>query len=92
MNQTSRPVTQVVSPGPVIEGAHAAEHFGTRGLDHLGPFLLFDHLESERRSDYVRDEHAQRSNRPQRTSPWQVDTRRAARRVRRTTADDQDNP
>jgi redox-sensitive bicupin YhaK (pirin superfamily) len=54
MNVSSRPVAQVVTPEPVIEGAgvHLRRSIGTRGLDHLDPFLLLDHFESANRSDY----------------------------------------
>ena len=40
MSQTSRPVTQVVTPEPVVEGAgvHLRRSLGTRSLDHLDPF------------------------------------------------------
>src|SRR5947209_13648244 len=48
MNQSSRPVAQVVTPEPVVEGAgvHLRRSIGTRKLDHLDPFLLLDHFES----------------------------------------------
>ena len=54
MSQVSRPVARVVSPEPVIEGAgvHLRRSIGTRGLDHLDPFLLLDHFESANPSDY----------------------------------------
>jgi hypothetical protein len=41
-------VARVVTPEPVIEGAgvHLRRSIGTRGLDHLDPFLLLDHFES----------------------------------------------
>lgn len=50
----SRPVTQVVTPEPVVEGAgvHLRRSIGTRGLDHLDPFLLLDHFESVDPADY----------------------------------------
>ncbi len=52
--ETSRNVTRVVTPQPVIEGAgvHLARSIGTRELDHLDPFLLLDHFESAVPSDY----------------------------------------
>src|SRR5207247_2935814 len=48
MSQSSRPVAQVVTPEPVVEGAgvHLRRSIGTRKLDHLDPFLLLDHFES----------------------------------------------
>ena len=48
MSQVSRPVARMVTPEPVIEGAgvHLRRSIGTRGLDHLDPFLLLDHFES----------------------------------------------
>src|SRR5882672_5264164 len=54
MNQSSRPVAQVVTPEPVVEGAgvHLRRSIGTRKLDHLDPFLLLDHFESARPADY----------------------------------------
>jgi quercetin 2,3-dioxygenase len=54
MSQTSRPVAQVVTPEPVVEGAgvHLRRSIGTRRLDHLDPFLLLDHFESIRPEDY----------------------------------------
>jgi quercetin 2,3-dioxygenase len=54
MSQSSRRVAQVVTPEPVIEGAgvHLRRSIGTRGLDHLDPFLLLDHFESVTPADY----------------------------------------
>jgi quercetin 2,3-dioxygenase len=54
MSQVSRPVARVVTPEPVIEGAgvHLRRSIGTRGLDHLDPFLLLDHFESANPPDY----------------------------------------
>ena len=54
MSYTSRPVTQVVTPEPVVEGAgvHLRRSLGTRSLDHLDPFLLLDHFESAKAADY----------------------------------------
>jgi redox-sensitive bicupin YhaK (pirin superfamily) len=50
----SRPVSRVVTPEPVVEGAgvHLVRSIGTRGLDHLDPFLLLDHFESVDPPDY----------------------------------------
>jgi quercetin 2,3-dioxygenase len=54
MSQSSRAVTQVVTPEPVVEGAgvHLRRSIGTRKLDHLDPFLLLDHFESASPADY----------------------------------------
>jgi len=54
MSESSRAVARVVRPEPVIEGAgvHLRRSIGTRGLDHLDPFLLLDHFESTRPEDY----------------------------------------
>src|SRR5205823_1842821 len=54
MSQSSRPVVQVVTPEPVVEGAgvHLRRSIGTRGLAHLDPFLLLDHFESVNPADY----------------------------------------
>jgi hypothetical protein len=54
MNRFSRPVRQVVTPEPVVEGAgvHLRRSLGTRKLDHLDPFLLLDHFESVEPADY----------------------------------------
>ena len=54
MSQSSRPVTQIVAPEPVVEGAgvHLRRSIGTRKLDHLDPFLLLDHFESVSPADY----------------------------------------
>jgi redox-sensitive bicupin YhaK (pirin superfamily) len=54
MKQSSRSVARVITPEPVVEGAgvHLRRSLGTRQLDHLDPFLLFDHFESVTPSDY----------------------------------------
>ena len=54
MSDVSRVVARIVRPEPVIEGAgvHLRRSIGTRGLDHLDPFLLLDHFESSRPEDY----------------------------------------
>jgi redox-sensitive bicupin YhaK (pirin superfamily) len=54
MSPSSRPVAQIVTPAPVVEGAgvHLRRSIGTRGLDHLDPFLLLDHFESADPGDY----------------------------------------
>jgi redox-sensitive bicupin YhaK (pirin superfamily) len=54
MSLLSRPVAQIVTPEPVVEGAgvHLRRSLGTRRLGYLDPFLLFDHFESVRPTDY----------------------------------------
>src|SRR5438270_9692230 len=54
MKASSRPIVHVITPEPVVEGAgvHLRRSIGTRGLDHLDPFLLLDHFESVRPADY----------------------------------------
>jgi redox-sensitive bicupin YhaK (pirin superfamily) len=54
MKQSSRSVARIITPEPVVEGAgvHLRRSLGTRQLDHLDPFLLFDHFESVTPSDY----------------------------------------
>ena len=54
MSESVRPVASVVKPEPVVEGAgvHLRRSIGTRGLDHLDPFLLLDHFESVDPADY----------------------------------------
>ena len=54
MSPSSRAVTQVVTPEPVVEGAgvHLRRSIGTRQLDHLDPFLLLDHFDAVDPGDY----------------------------------------
>jgi redox-sensitive bicupin YhaK (pirin superfamily) len=54
MAETVRAVARVVTPEPVVEGAgvHLRRSIGTRGLDHLDPFLLLDHFESREAAEY----------------------------------------
>ena len=54
MSDASRAVARIVTPEPVVEGAgvHLRRSIGTRGLDHLDPFLLLDHFESVEPADY----------------------------------------
>jgi redox-sensitive bicupin YhaK (pirin superfamily) len=54
MSEISRPVAHIVTPEPVVEGAgvRLRRSIGTRGLDHLDPFLLLDHFESAVPADY----------------------------------------
>lgn len=55
MSPSSRRVTEVVTPEPVIEGAgvHLRRGIGTRRHDHLDPFLLLDHFDSMSPADYA---------------------------------------
>jgi redox-sensitive bicupin YhaK (pirin superfamily) len=50
-----RAVAEVVAPIPVTEGAGVAlrRSIATRRLDHLDPFLLFDHFGSDDPAEYV---------------------------------------
>ena len=54
MTQSSRPVTQIITPEPVVEGAgvRLRRSIGTRQLDNLDPFLLLDHFDSVEPGDY----------------------------------------
>jgi quercetin 2,3-dioxygenase len=54
MSLTSRPISQVIVPTPVVEGAgvHLVRSIGSRSLDNLDPFLLLDHFESADPRDY----------------------------------------
>ena len=54
MAETVRAVARVITPAPVVEGAgvHLRRSIGTRGLDHLDPFLLLDHVESREPAEY----------------------------------------
>lgn len=51
---SQRRVASVVEPQPVVEGAgvRLKRSIGTRSLDHLDPFLLFDHFASTNPDDY----------------------------------------
>jgi len=54
MSERVRAVSRVITPEPVVEGAgvHLRRSIGTRGLDHLDPFLLLDHFQSTVPADY----------------------------------------
>src|SRR5438046_1364263 len=54
MSQCARPVVQVVTPEPVVEGAgvHLRRSIGTRRRERRDPFLLLDHFESVSPADY----------------------------------------
>jgi redox-sensitive bicupin YhaK (pirin superfamily) len=49
-----REIGLILHPSPVIEGAgvHLLRSIGMRQLNHLDPFLLLDHFESNSASDY----------------------------------------
>ena len=56
MTDTVRPVTRMVTPTFVMEGAgvRLQRSIATRTLDYLDPFLLLDHFGSDNPDDYVR--------------------------------------
>ncbi len=51
-----RKVLQIIEPQPVIEGAgvRLKRSIATATLDHLDPFLLFDHFGSSNPDDYIK--------------------------------------
>ena len=56
MSNQSRKVLQIFKPQPVIEGAGVKlkRSIATATLDHLDPFLLFDHFGSANPDDYIK--------------------------------------
>ena len=56
MTTQSRKVLQIVKPQTVMEGAgvRLRRSIATATLDHLDPFLLFDHFGSKNPDDYVK--------------------------------------
>jgi len=56
MSNQSRKVVQIIEPRPVIEGAGVKlkRSIATATLDHLDPFLLFDHFGSSNPDDYIK--------------------------------------
>jgi hypothetical protein len=56
MSNQSRKVLQIIKPQPVIEGAgvRLKRSVATATLDHLDPFLLFDHFGSDNPDDYIK--------------------------------------
>jgi redox-sensitive bicupin YhaK (pirin superfamily) len=56
MTDTIRPVTRVITPTFVMEGAgvRLQRSIATRTLDYLDPFLLLDHFGSDDPDDYIR--------------------------------------
>lgn len=55
INQT-RNVAKIIEPYPVVEGAgvRLIRSIATAELDHVDPFLLFDHFGSKDPSDYIK--------------------------------------
>jgi redox-sensitive bicupin YhaK (pirin superfamily) len=56
MNTQSREVIDTIKPQAVMEGAgvRLRRSIATATLDHLDPFLLFDHFGSENPEDYIK--------------------------------------
>jgi len=56
MSNQYRTVSQIIKPQPVIEGAgvRLKRSIATATLDHLDPFLLFDHFGSGNPDDYIK--------------------------------------
>jgi redox-sensitive bicupin YhaK (pirin superfamily) len=56
MSNQSRKVLQIIKPQPVLEGAgvRLKRSIATATLDHLDPFLLFDHFGSGNPDDYIK--------------------------------------
>jgi len=56
MNNRTRKVTQIVKPITVMEGAgvRLIRSIATSTLDHVDPFLLFDHFGSKDPADYIK--------------------------------------
>jgi len=56
MNHQSRKVLQVIEPQSVLEGAgvRLKRSIATRTLDHIDPFLLFDHFGTDNPDDYIK--------------------------------------
>jgi redox-sensitive bicupin YhaK (pirin superfamily) len=56
MNNQPRKVKEIIEPQPVLEGAGVKliRSIATRTLDHVDPFLLFDHFGSSNPEDYIK--------------------------------------
>ena len=56
MNDQSREVLEIIKPQTVMEGAgvRLRRSIATATLDHLDPFLLFDHFGSDNPEDYTK--------------------------------------
>ena len=56
MNNQPRKVVQIIEPQTVMEGAgvRLKRSIATAALDHLDPFLLFDHFGTDNPDDYIK--------------------------------------
>ena len=56
MESNPRKVLDIIKPQPVLEGAgvRLKRSIATASLDHLDPFLLFDHFGSSNPDDYIK--------------------------------------
>jgi len=56
MNSQQRNIVNVIEPQPVLEGAgvRLKRSIATSTLDHVDPFLLFDHFGSSNPEDYIK--------------------------------------
>ena len=56
MNSQPRKIAQIIEPQTVLEGAGVKlkRSIATATLDHLDPFLLFDHFGSDNPDDYIK--------------------------------------
>ena len=56
MNNQTREVIDIIKPQTVMEGAgvRLKRSIATASLDHLDPFLLFDHFGSDNPEDYIK--------------------------------------
>ena len=56
MTSQQRTILKVIEPQPVLEGAGVKlkRSIATRTLDHVDPFLLFDHFGSKDPEDYIK--------------------------------------
>ena len=56
MNNQPRKVIEIIKPQTVMEGAgvRLKRSIATAALDHLDPFLLFDHFGSDNPEDYIK--------------------------------------
>jgi redox-sensitive bicupin YhaK (pirin superfamily) len=56
MTSRARKVTRIIEPRPVLEGAgvRLIRSIATAELDHVDPFLLFDHFGSSNPADYMK--------------------------------------
>jgi redox-sensitive bicupin YhaK (pirin superfamily) len=56
MTSQPRDIAQVIEPQPVTEGAgvRLKRSIATATLDHVDPFLLFDHFGSSDPADYIK--------------------------------------